>query len=54
MVGEEFRAFRTRAHRIGIVFTAQPGGGKAVTDLHALDCIDAHHRGGQFAIELGI
>src|SRR3546814_19562805 len=55
MVGEEDEIpLITGPHRVGILLAAQAGGGETVADLHALDRVDAHHRGGEFAVELGI
>ncbi len=55
MVGVELRrAILAGPHRIGILLAAQPRRGEAVADLDALDRVDAHHRGGQIGVELGI
>ena len=56
MVGEEPRlAVVAHAHLVGVLFAAERARRReAVADLHALDRVDAHQRGGEIAVELGI
>ena len=55
MIGEEGRiAVIARPHRIGIGLAGQPRRREAVANLDPLDRIDAHHRRGEFAVELRI
>ena len=42
------------AHPVGIFLAGQARRLEAVADFHALDRVDAHHRGGEVAVELGI
>ena len=44
----------TRTDLIGIFFAAEFGGAESGADLHALDGIDAHHRGSDILVQLGI
>src|SRR5207237_142826 len=55
VVGEESRpAVIAHAHLVGVVLTRECRRGKARTDLHALDRVDAHERAGEIAVELAI
>ena len=45
---------RAHAHFIGILLARERGAGKAVTDLDALDGVDAHESGGDILVELAV
>ncbi len=53
-IGLEFDVLAFHPHFVGIVFARQRGGAETGADFHALDRVDAHHRGGEVRVELAV